>query len=205
MLTKLRSGSRSNRSALWLLVALATLVAVLGTACGGGEATAELESDPNDAPAEGPLPTAPVERSGNEDEDGSTGFSGNVDVNDLILRIDALNEEDDLCVLLTGEAMGDITGSDINLTSLMSNPAGFTQLFAALEKVFGHMIEIASDDLRPALTQMQTVWSGMATIDPRAADAEAQAKALIESPDVQAAQDGLAAWVLGNCQEEATS
>lgn len=172
-------------------------VALVAAAC-GGDPTSELASDPNDTAPEGPLPTAPV--AGRSDDSGSPGFSGDVDVNELILRIDALNEEDDLCVLLTGQAMADITGSDINLTSLMSNPAGFTQLFAGLEKVFGHMIEIAADDLRPALTQMQTVWSGMSTIDPRAADADAQASALINSPEVQAASDGLAAWVVGNCE-----
>ncbi len=203
MLSGQKSGSSTNRRGAWLFVAVAVLIALLGTACGESQETAELEADPNDAPAEGPLPTAPVDRSGKDS--GSTGFSGSVDINNLILRIDALNEEDDLCVLLTGEAMADITGADINLTSLMTNPAGFTQLFAALEKVFGHMIEIAADDLRPALTEMQKVWSGMATIDPRAADAEAQAKLLIESPEVRSAQDGLAAWVVGNCQQEATS
>lgn len=184
----------------WRIILVTTCVALVAAACGGA-ATTEMVSDPNDIPTEGPLPTAPPDRGSGEG--GSPGLSGNVDVNDLILRIDALNEENDLCVLLTGEAMADITGSDINLTSLMTNPAGFTQLFAALEKVFGHMIIVAADDLKPALSQMQTVWTGMSQIDPRAADADAQASALVNSPDVQAAQDGLAEWVVGNCETEA--
>jgi hypothetical protein len=171
------------------------LVAVLVAGCGGG--TEELLDAGGQGPS-GPLPTAP-DNFGNSRTNGNPALSGSVDVNELIRRLDALNEENDLCTLLTGQAMADVTGADINLTSLVSNPAGFAQLFAALDKLFGHMVAIAPAELSTPLGSMQGVWKQMSTIDPRAADAEARAGALIASPDVQVANDALGAWVVQNC------
>jgi len=113
--------------------------------------------------------------------------------------LDALNE--DSVDRLYGDALGALatTSADINLTSLISNPAGFTQLFASLDKLFGHMVAIATPELAQPLGSMQRVWNQMATIDPRAADAESRAGALIASPEVQAANDALGAWVTENC------
>ena len=173
--------------------AVLALILVLG-GCGSG--TKEVAGA--DGGPEGPLPTAPANFSLNSPGENATA-SGSVDVNDLIRRIDALTEEDDLCTLLTGEAMADVTGADINLNSLVTNPAGFAQLFAALEKVFAHMGTIGSPELIAPLSTMQSAWASLATLDLSAPDAETQASALIASPELRAAQDALGVWVVDNC------
>jgi len=122
-----------------------------------------------------------------------------MDVNELIRRIDGLNNESDLCILLTGQALADVTGADINLTSLLTNPSGFTQLFTSLDKLFAHMVAIGPAEVQPSLQTMQGVWKGLATIDPRAPDAETRSAALIGDPNVQQAQDTLGTWVKGTC------
>ncbi|MGI9579487.1 MAG: hypothetical protein ACR2OH_14910, partial [Microthrixaceae bacterium] len=184
ILRAMKSGSRG------LFAAVAACL-VLG-ACGGG-GTQEIASV--DDGLDGPLPTAPEGGSGGG---GGDPFSGDVDFNELIRRIEALNEVDDLCTLLTGEA-ADLTSADINLASLAANPSAFSQLFASLENVFGHMIDIAPDDAKPPLSTLQGVWAGMSSIDVRAADAEATASRLLASDETQAANDALGVWVTGNC------
>ena len=162
-------GSRTHNSR-WMVavgtVAVVLAVAVLGAACSGDSGTTELSSDAADQTTPGPVPTAPggVGPTTNSDS-GAVGTSGSVDVNELIRRIDDLNNESDLCTLLTGEALRDVTGSDINLTSLLSNPSGFTQLFSSLDKLFAHMVVIGPAEVQPSLTTMQGVWKSMATID----------------------------------------
>lgn len=182
----------------WRLVALCMIAALVASACGGG-GTEELRVRDNGP--DGPLPTAPNGQPRNAADLNAGGLlSGSVDVNDLIRRIDALNQENDLCTLLTGDAMADITGADINLTSLVSNPAGFSQLFASLDKLFGHMITIGPAELRPPLGTMKSVWSGLSGIDLRAADAESKAGVLVGSKAVQEANDALGKWVVANCR-----
>jgi hypothetical protein len=46
---------------------------------------------------------------------------------------------------------------------------------------------------------MQSVWTAMAGMDPRASDAETKAGALISDPKVQAAQTTLGNYVQTNC------
>jgi hypothetical protein len=183
MLRAIRAGTRG-------LFAAVALIVLLG-ACGGG--TQEIATV--DDGLDGPLPTAP-----DGGVSGSNGdpFSGDVDFAELIRRIEALSEEDDLCTLLTGQA-ADLTTADINVASLASNPAAFAQLFAALDNVFGHMIDIAPTEVQPPLTTLQSVWAGMAAIDVRAADAQVRASQLLASEQTQAANDALGAWVAGNC------
>ena len=184
-------------------VALACALALAG--CSGDSGTTELSSDSADTTAPGPAPTAPGGASSGSGSSGSAsagsgvGASGSVDVNELIRRIDALNQESDLCLLLTGEALSDVTGADVNLTSLLSNPSGFTQLFASLDKLFSHMVTIGPAEVQPSLQTMQGVWKGMATIDPRAPDAETRSAALIGDPAVQSAQTALGEWVKTTC------
>lgn len=182
----------SKRSAAVGVVA--ALILVLG-GCGSG--TQEVAD--GDGGPEGPLPTAPANFSKNSPGENAA-LTGAVDVNDLIRRIDALTEEDDLCTLLTGQAMADVTGADINMTSLLTNPAGFSQLFAALDKVFGHMNQIAPPELIQPLSTMQSAWATLATLDLSSPDAEAQASAVISSPELRAAQDALGVWVVDNCR-----
>ncbi len=189
-------GTRAKRRRTVVAACVATAaVALVG--CGGG--TQELASDGSDG-LDGPLPTAPNGSSDNGVDLGAGDpFSGSVDVNDLIRRIDALNEETDLCTLLTGQAMSDLTTADINLASLASNPAAFSQLFASLDKLFGHMIVIGPPELTPPLTTLQGVWGGLSDVDIRGADAESRASALLANEDTQAANDALGAWVAVNC------
>lgn len=178
--------------------ALVVAAALALSGCGGG-GTQEIAGSDQNATG-GPLPTAPngSPRNGADLEAGDP-LSGSVDVNDLIRRIDALNQETDLCVLLTGQAMADVTTADINLAGLASNPAGFSQLFAALDTLFGHMISIGPPELNGPLTALQGVWGGLADVDIRAADAETTASALLAGDATQAANDELGAWVVANC------
>lgn len=177
--------------------ALVTAAVALG-AC-GGSGTQEIAVDGADG-LDGPLPTAPDGSPRNGADLGAGDpFSGDVDVNDLIRRIDALNSENDLCILLTGEAMSDLTGADINLASLASNPAGFSQLFVSLDKLFGHMVSIGPPELELPLNTLKNVWGGMADIDIRGADAEQKASELLGSEDTKRANEALGAWVATNC------
>lgn len=190
---------RARVNSKWRLAALAVTVAVAVVACGGG--TEELGNQPVNGKPGGPLPTASNGKPKNANDLGANAaLSGNVDVNDLIRRIDALNQETDLCALLTGAAMSDITGADINLTSLVSNPAGFSQLFASLDKLFGHMVQIAPAEAKPQLTTMQGVWNGLSSLDLKSAGAQQQASTLVASPEVQTANDALGKWVVANCK-----
>ncbi len=172
---------------------VATL-ALVATGCGGGE-TRQLAADGDEF--DGPLPTAP-EGSPRSVGDGDP-FSGSVDANDLIRRIEALRTETDLCTLLTGSAMADIAAADINLAGLASNPSGMSQLFSALDQLFGHMITIGPPEVTAPLQTLQGVWGGMADIDIRAADAESRAAELLAGDATQTANDELAAWVTENC------
>jgi hypothetical protein len=182
-------GRRPRRRAQ--VVAVLAAVAALAVACSSTSTTRELsaEDDPG-----GPLPTAPVEGASTGSREG-----GAVDVAELVRRIDALGSETDLCLLLTGEALADVTGANLDLTSLTSDPAGFTQLFTALDRLFAHMVTIGPPETQPALRTMQGVWAGVAAVDPAAPDAAARAGALIAAPEVQAAQAELGAWVRSSC------
>jgi hypothetical protein len=183
----------------WAALAALTCLVVLAASCSSGSGTTELSNDAADRTTEGPLPTAPpVKGSG-------AGTSGTVDVNELIRRIDDLNNETDLCKLLTGEAYQAIAGSDVNLTSLLTNPSGFTQLFTSLDRLFGHMVTIAPTSIQPAVTTMQGMWKQMSTYDPRASDAETKLKAVIADPKVQSAQSELGAYVQSSCATSTTT
>lgn len=182
-------GRRLHRRAQ--IVAVLAAVGALAMACSSTSTTRELsaEDDPS-----GPLPTAPAEGTSTAGGGGAA-----VDIAELVRRIDALGSETDLCALLTGEALADVTGANLDLTSLTSDPAGFTQLFTALDRLFGHMVTIGPPEAQPSLRTMQEVWAGIASVDPAAPDAAARAGALIAAPDVQAAQAELGAWVRRSC------
>jgi hypothetical protein len=170
-------------------------VVLLGASC-SDSGTTELSNDSADATTAGPPPTAP---GGDGAATGATTPGAEVDVNELIRRIDDLNNETDLCTLLTGQALSDVSRSNVNLTSLLSNPTGFTQLFTSLDKLFAHMVTIAPTQVQPDLQTMQGVWKGMSTIDTRSSNAETQAGALIADPKVQQAQASLTSWVGTSC------
>lgn len=177
------------------VVGALVVLALIAAGC-GGSGTTEIAVDQDDG---GPLPTAPDGSPRNGGGGDGDPFSGSVDANDLIRRIEALNDETDLCTLLTGQAMADIAAADINLAGLASNPSGFSALFAALDKLFGHMLTIGPPEVEQPLSTLQAVWGGLADIDIRSTDAEGRAAALLAGEDTQAANDALAEWVTGNC------
>ena len=190
-----RSGARRG------VVASLVVVAILAVgACASDSGPTEV-GGPGRVDEPGPLPTAP---SAAPTTAGSSGrpaaSSGNVTVDELVARMDALVAEDDLCTLLTGSALSDVTGADLDLTSLLEDPQGFTTLFASLGRLFGHMVDIApSATVQSDLETMRGVWQGVAGLDPRAPDAAERAGALIANPAVQRAQSNLGVWVQSTC------
>jgi hypothetical protein len=183
------------RRAGGVLAAVLVVLVPLASACSQESTTVEAAEDPADQPVPGPAPTAPPVVGGET----SAGTGGDVDVNELIRRIDELNDETDLCTLLTGQALRDVTQSNVNLTSLLTNPSGFTQLFASLDRLFGHLVQIGPPELSEPLRTMQGVWTRLSEVDPRAIDAEARAGALIADPAVQAAQTAIGDYVTTTC------
>ena len=156
--------------------------------------------DRDDRP--GPLPTAPATPPPSPTTPTVPGgaATGEVTVDELVARIDALVTEDDLCTLLTGSALSDVTGADLDLTSLLQDPQGFTTLFSSLGRLFGHMVDIApSAAVKSDLETMRGVWQGVAGLNPRAPDAAERAGALIANPAVQRAQSNLGVWVQSTC------
>ncbi len=192
-----RSGSPVRRP----VVVGALLVAVLLAGCSSTSGTTEVAGvDRDDRP--GPLPTAPATPPPSPTTPTVPGgaATGEVTVDELVARIDALVTEDDLCTLLTGSALSDVTGADLDLTSLLQDPQGFTTLFSSLGRLFGHMVDIApSAAVKSDLETMRGVWQGVAGLNPRAPDAAERAGALIANPAVQRAQSNLGVWVQSTC------
>ncbi|MFZ4519960.1 MAG: hypothetical protein ACOYOP_16335, partial [Microthrixaceae bacterium] len=160
---------RERRVAVALAVSMVLAVGVAG--CSSTSDTAEVDARRTD---QGPLPTAGSTPAGSSSRSAATG-SGSVDVAELVRRIDAATSENDLCTLLTGRALADVTGADLDLQALLQDPQGFTDLFAALDRLFGHMVTIAPASVQGDLSTMQSVWKGVATLDPRGADAAQRA------------------------------
>lgn len=185
---------RRSGSTLQPIALVVVLLALVLSACGGG--TTELVIDDEEG---GPLPTAPDGGSANASSGDGDPFSGSVDANDLIRRIDELRNETDLCTMLTGRAMADIAAADINLAGLASNPSGFSALFASLDRLFGHMRTIGPAELAEPLETLQGVWGGLADIDIRAPDAEVRAADLLAGDPTREANEALGAWVTDNC------
>ena len=189
--------SRLARAAL--VPAVLVCLALVGAACSSESDTKVLDPD-RSANADGPRPTAPGAGGATTTvAGGNPALNGKVDVAELVRRLDALQAETDLCTLLTGQALSNVTGADINLSSLLSDPTGFTQLFGALQRTYTHLIDIAPADLDPSLTVLQGLWGSLATVDPRSAEAESVVARAVASPEVQDANDAVASWITANC------
>lgn len=179
------------------MVVLVVLAALLA-GCASNSGTTEVAGrgpDPNE-----PLPTAPSSVPGATTRLRPTVPTGSVNVQELVARIDALDTETNLCTLLTGSALADVTGADLDLTSLLKDSTGFTSLFGSLGKLFGHMVDIAPASVKPDLQTMRGVWQGVATVDPKQPDAATKAGAFIADPAVQRAQSNVGVWVQTNCR-----
>lgn len=182
------------------MAVLAAMAILAVGACASDSGPIEV-GGPGRADEPGPLPTAPpAPPTTTGSSSRPTASSGNVTVDELVARMDGLVAEDDLCTLLTGSALADVTGADLDLTSLLEDPQGFTTLFASLGRLFGHMVDIApSATVQSDLETMRGVWQGVAGLDPRAPDAADRAGALIANPAVQRAQSNLGVWVQSTC------
>ena len=182
-----------------LVPTLLVCVALVGVAC-SSESDTKVLAPEKSANADGPRPTAPGAGGATTTVvGGNPALSGKVDIAELVRRLDALNAETDLCTLLTGQALSNVTGADINLSSLLSDPTGFTQLFGALQRTYTHLVDIAPADLDPSLQVLQGLWGSLATVDPRSAEAESVVARAIASPEVQDANDAVASWITANC------
>lgn len=189
--------SRLVRAAL--VPAVLLCLALVGAACSSESDTKVLDQDRADN-SDGPRPTAPGAGGATTTvAGGNPALSGRVDIAELVRRLDALQAETDLCTLLTGQALSDVTGADINLSSLLSDPTGFTQLFGGLQRTYAHLVDIGPADLDPSLTVLQGLWGSLATVDPRSAEAESVVARAIASPEVQDANDAVASWITANC------
>jgi len=182
-----------------LVPAVLVCLALVAGACSSESNTKVLDPD-RSASDDGPRPTAPgAGGSSSTVAGGNPALNGKVDVAELVRRLDALQAETDLCTLLTGQALSNVTGADINLSSLLSDPTGFTQLFGALQRTYGHLVDIAPAEIDPSLTVLQGLWGSLATVDPRSAEAESVVARAIASPEVQDANDAVASWITANC------
>ena len=174
-------------------------VALFAGSCSSESDTKVLTPD-RSANDDGPRPTAPGAGGANSTVvGGNPALTGKVDVAELVRRLDALQAETDLCTLLTGQALSNVTGADINLSSLLSDPTGFSQLFGALQRTYVHLVDIAPAEIDPSLTVLQGLWGSLATVDPRSAEAESVVARAIASPEVQDANDAVASWITANC------
>ncbi|MFM7069946.1 MAG: hypothetical protein ACKOYM_10875, partial [Actinomycetes bacterium] len=192
--------------------AAVTLVGLVGLAgaCSSESDTRVLPAD-RDAASDGPQPTAPGARRGDGDTSGGVdatnrnpALTGTVDIAELVRRLDALQAETDACTLLTGQALANVTGADINLSSLLSNPSGFTQLFSALQRTYVHLVDIAPAQIDGPLSVLGGLWGQLSKVNPRSSEAEAAVAAAVGSPQVQAANDSIASWITTNCSADSS-
>ena len=189
--------SRLARAAL--VPAVLVCLALVAGACSSESDTKVLDPD-RAANSDGPRPTAPGTGGPTSTVGGGNpALSGRVDIAELVRRLDALNAETDICTLLTGQALSNVTGADINLSSLLSDPTGFTQLFGALQRTYTHLVDIAPAEIDPPLTVLQGLWGSLAVVDPRSAEAESVVARAVASPEVQNANDAVASWITANC------
>jgi len=180
------------RSAGCVLVLAVVLSAALGACSRTQSETLEADDDPADVTVPGVPPTAPPSSA----FDGS-GLSG--DANQLIAELAAIQRETDLCVILTGDAFEPFLTGEVDTTNLVTSPSGLTQLLAAIDAIFTHVVEISPADVQPATATIQDTWVRVASISSAAPDYQAQVDAIMVEPQVVAAYESLGSWVTVNC------
>jgi hypothetical protein len=180
------------RSAGCVLVLAVVLSAALGACSRTQSETLEADDDPADVTVPGVPPTAPPSSA----FDGS-GLSG--DANQLIAELAAIQRETDLCVILTGDAFEPFLSGEVDTTNLVTSPSGLTQLLAAIDAIFTHVVEISPAEVQPATATIQDTWVRVASISSAAPDYQAQVDAIMVEPQVVAAYESLGSWVTVNC------
>ncbi len=180
------------------LTALVVLVGLIGVlaACSSDATTVELAHDPADVTVPGPPPTAPA-------VDDSAGLSASG--NELLVQLRALSEETDLCKVLTGEAFGTLLSEDVDVASLVTSPAGVTQLITLVDTTFAQLVVIAPVGVRPSMQTIQDVWSRVARLNTGTADAERRTAEILAEPQVVEANRSVLTWAALNCPGAAST
>lgn len=164
----------------------------LGAGCSSSSETLELSEDSADVTIAGVPPTAPP----STEYDGS-GLSS--DANQLIADLGAIEDETDLCVIITGDAFQPFLTGDIDTTNLVTSPSGVTQLFVAIDSIFAHIVTISPPEIQPSAAVLQDVWTRVAALASASTDNQAQVDAILAEPQVAESVQALATWAATNC------
>lgn len=171
------------------MVGVAALVAV---GCTTTSETTELSTDAADVTVPGVPPTAPP----------TTEYDGRgltSDARGLIAELSALEEETDLCVILSGEAVEPFLSGEVDTTTLVTSPSGLNQLLAVLNSIFAHIVEISPAEVQASTAVLEDVWTQVGSISTAAPDYEEQVRAVTGTPEVDAAYDNVGTWAVLNC------
>ncbi len=171
-------------------VAAIAAVVLSVSGCASDATTVELADDPADVTVAGPRPTAPV-------IDVDSGLSASGDA--LLVELDALRNETDLCNVLSGSAFEQLLSQDFDVAGLVTSPAGVTQLIALIDGTFTQLVVIAPDEVAPAMQTIRDVWTRVASLNTGAPDAQARTAEILAEPQVIEAQQSLLRWAALNC------
>lgn len=174
-----------------LLALVAVIVTTMtATSCASDAPTTELANDPADVTVPGPLPTAPTTVVGEGlSESGSA----------LIAELEALSNETDLCAVLSGEALNGLLSQEFDVASLVTTPAGITQLVVLLDATFEQLAAIAPPEVRPSMEVVHDVWTRLSSLNAGGADAQARTAEILSEPQVLAANQAIITWAALNC------
>lgn len=172
------------------MVVAALCLALAAGGCASDAPTTELADDPADVTVPGPAPTAPTTQPGQGLSD-----SGNA----LLAELDAIGDTTDLCSVLTGEAFTTLLSEDVDVTSLVTSPAGITQLFVLVDSTFEQLVVIAPPEVQPAMQTIRDVWQRVAALNAGGVDAEQRTAEILAEPQVIAANQSLITWATLNC------
>lgn len=178
-----------------MTVAVTLLVCTVAlAACASDAPTTEMAEDPADVTVPGVPPTAPTTEPGAGLSD-----SGNA----LLAELDAIGDTTDLCTVLTGEAFSSLLSEDVDVTSLVTSPAGITQLFVLVDQTFEQLVVIAPPEVAPAMQTIRDVWRRVAALNAGGVDAEQRTAEILAEPQVIAANQSLLTWATFNCSPAA--
>ncbi len=163
-------------------------------ACSSDAPTTQLADDPADVTTPGPRPTAPP------DSTGGLSASGN----DLIAQLQALQEEDDLCEVITGEAFATLGSGEVDVASLVTNPSGVAQLVAVVDATITHVVAVSPPDVQSSMQTISDVWGRLARLG-GGADAERRSQEILAEPAVLDANRTVLTWAALNCPGIAAS
>lgn len=181
-----------SRARTLMAVGLAVVLSVCAASCSQTSETTEMASDPADATVPGVPPTAPP----TTEYDGR-GLSS--DANKLLADLAAIQQETDLCTILTGDALTPFLDGKADTTNLVTSPSGVTQLYVAVNSIFARIVEISPPEIQPSTVILQDVWTRVSSVSPGAPDYQDQVDAIAAEPQVAAAYQAIGTWAATNC------